>query len=134
MKDKYNELIEAAIAAKEFSYSPYSKFRVGAAILSEDGRIFKGCNVENVSYGASNCAERTAIFNGISQGVKSLKAIAITSDEEDFTYPCGICRQVIREFGKDIDIILVNTKGETKMSSIEELLPSSFSKEMLENR
>ncbi len=131
MNERYTELVKAAIAAKEFSYSPYSHFRVGAAILSEDGRVFSGCNIENVSYGATNCAERTAIFKGISEGVKSIKAIAITSDEEDFTYPCGICRQVICEFGRGIDIILVNNKGETKRSSIEELLPNSFSKETL---
>lgn len=131
MNERQIELIKAAIAAKEFSYSPYSNFRVGAAILSEDGQIFSGCNIENVSYGATNCAERTAIFKGVSEGVKSIKAIAITSDEEDFTYPCGICRQVICEFGKEIDIILVNNRGETRMSSIEELLPSSFSKETL---
>lgn len=131
MNERYTQLVNAAIAAKEFSYSPYSHFRVGAAILSEDGQIFKGCNIENVSYGATNCAERTAIFKGVSEGVKSIKAIAITSDEEDFTYPCGICRQVICEFGTEVDIILVNNKGETRMSSIEELLPSSFSKETL---
>lgn len=129
--NNYTELIKLAIAAKEFSYSPYSNFRVGAAILGDDGKMFSGCNIENASYGATNCAERTAIFKGVSQGVKNIKAIAITSDEEDFIYPCGICRQVLREFGKDIDIILINKKGETKQSSIAELLPNDFSKDKL---
>ena len=124
----YTKLIKLAVEAKEFSYSPYSKFRVGAAILAEDGEMFSGCNIENASYGATNCAERTAIFKGVSQGVKKIKAIAITSDQEDFIYPCGICRQVLREFGKDIDIILINAKGETKQSSIAELLPNEFTK------
>lgn len=131
MDDKYNTLIQSAIAAKEYSYSPYSNFRVGAAVLTENEQIFNGCNIENASYGATNCAERTAIFKAVSEGIEKIKAIAITSDEEKFTYPCGICRQVIREFGKDVNIILINTNGETKITSIEELLPHSFSKEDL---
>ncbi|MPW27036.1 cytidine deaminase [Alkalibaculum sp. M08DMB] len=130
-KENYSELIKSAIEAKEFSYSPYSHFRVGAAILSDNGKIYSGCNIENASYGASNCAERTAIFKGVSEGIDRIIAIAISSDEEDFIYPCGICRQVIREFGSNIDIVLVNANGKTKQSSIKELLPCSFSKENL---
>ena len=131
MKDKYRELIDAAVKAKEFSYSPYSNFRVGAAVLDNNGNIYSGCNIENASYGASNCAERTAIFKGVSEGVKEIRAIAVSADEEDFTYPCGICRQVIREFGNKIDVMIINKNGEIQESTIQELLPNSFSKEDL---
>ena len=120
---EYSELITMAIKAKEFAYAPYSNFRVGSAVLTEDGKIYFGCNVENASFGATNCAERTAIFKGVSEGLKKITAIAITSDDDDFVYPCGICRQVIREFGKNIDIILINNKGDIKNTSIEDLLP-----------
>ena len=128
---EYISLIKKAVEAKEFAYVPYSSFRVGSAVLTEDGRIYTGCNIENASYGATNCAERTAIFKAVSEGAVTLKAIAITSDEEDFIYPCGICRQVIKEFGDDVDVILINKHGHTKTSTIKELLPQSFSKENL---
>ncbi|KZV60420.1 cytidine deaminase [Peniophora sp. CONT] len=101
-------LIEAAISAKDGSYSPYSKFRVGAALLSADGQIIKGANIENASYGATVCAERTALVKAISEGTKDFVALVVTSDVDDIISPCGICRQFIRELcAFDMPILLV---------------------------
>ncbi|WP_058486953.1 cytidine deaminase [Defluviitalea phaphyphila] len=122
----YKKLIEKAYKAKEMAYVPYSKFQVGAAVLTDSGKIFTGCNIENASYGATNCAERTAIFKAISEGERNFKAIAIVSSSGDFTYPCGICRQVIVEFMKDGEIILANEKGEYKVYTVQEILPFAF--------
>lgn len=121
----YKELVEKAYEAMSFSYSPYSNFKVGAALLTASDEVYTGCNVENASFGATNCAERTAIFKAISEGVKDFKAIAIVSSSRDLTYPCGICRQVIVEFSKDIDIILAKDY-DYEVFKIEELLPKSF--------
>lgn len=107
------------------AYTPYSKFNVGAALLTKSGKVYTGCNVEIASYGATNCAERTAIFKAISEGEKEYKAIAVVSSSHDYTYPCGICRQVIVEFGKDIDIVVA--KGDDyEVFTIDDLLPKSF--------
>lgn len=125
MKDK--ELFQKAVAAKAHAYVPYSNFRVGAALLTKDGKIFTGCNVECASYGGTNCAERTAIFKAISEGSREFESIAIDSDNDSYTFPCGICRQVIYEFGKDIKIIVGTYKGDIQVYSIEELLPKGFS-------
>ena len=109
---KYDEIIKKAIEARENAYVPYSKFKVGAALLTEDDTIYTGCNIENASYGATNCAERTAIFKAISEGHKKIKAIAVVGSFEEYTYPCGICRQVISEFANgNIDIIIVKDKN-----------------------
>lgn len=121
----YEKLIEKAYEAMTFSYSPYSNFKVGAALLTKSGRVFTGCNIEIASYGATNCAERTAIFKAISEGEKEFAAIAVTSSSRDFTYPCGICRQVIVEFAKDIDIIVAK-EYDYEVYKIDELLPKSF--------
>lgn len=121
----YDELVKKAYEAMEFSYSPYSHFKVGAALLTESGKVYTGCNVEVVSFGATNCAERTAIFKAISEGEMNYKAIAVVSSSNDLTFPCGICRQVIVEFAKDIDIIVA--KGyDYEVYTIDELLPKSF--------
>ena len=121
----YDELVKKAYEAMEFSYSPYSHFKVGAALLTESGKVYTGCNVEVVSFGATNCAERTAIFKAISEGEMNYKAIAVVSSSNDLTFPCGICRQVIVEFAKDIDIIVA--KGyDYQVYTIDELLPKSF--------
>lgn len=121
----YQELVNKAYEAMEFAYTPYSKFNVGAALLTKSGKVYTGCNIEFASYGATNCAERTAIFKAISEGEKDFKAIAVVSSSKDYTYPCGICRQVIVEFGKDIDIIVA--KGEAfEVYTIDDLLPKSF--------
>lgn len=125
----YEKLLEMAKEAQKNAYVPYSNFRVGAAVLTKSDKVYTGCNVEIASYGATNCAERTAIYKAVSEGEKEFKAIAIVGDHET-TYPCGICRQVIVEFGKDIDIIILD-QGEMKVLTIDDLLPHSFTNEAL---
>lgn len=131
----YNKLIQKAIEARELAYCPYSNFKVGAAVLFEDGNIYTGCNIENASYGGTNCAERTAIFNAVSKGNRKLKAIALIGDTKAFTYPCGLCRQVISEFveDKDTKIIIIKNKDEYILKTFEEIMPGAFTKEDLEN-
>ena len=121
------ELIAIAHKAKEFAYSPYSNFKVGAALLTSDGKVFTGCNIENGSYGATNCAERTAIFKAVSEGVTDFEKIAIVSSGGDFTMPCGICLQVMSEFMLDKEVILSNDNGEVKILKVKEFLPYNFS-------
>lgn len=132
---KYGQLIEEAIKAREYAYAPYSKFKVGAAVLMEDDKIFTGCNIENASFGATNCAERTAIFKGVSEGLKVIKAVAVTGDPNGYTFPCGICRQVIAEFARDgqIEIVIVKNKEEYIVKTLDEILPGSFTKKDLNN-
>lgn len=119
-------LVNRAIKARENAYCPYSHFAVGAALLCEDGTIYEGCNIENVSYGLTNCAERTAIFKAVSEGHTRFKALAVVADTEGPCAPCGACRQVMSEFNIPL-IIMANLKGTIKMVSMEELLPFSFS-------
>ena len=120
-------LLQLASEASRHAYAPYSNFIVGACVLYEDGNIYKGCNVENASYGLTICAERTAISNGIVSGNKSqLKAIAIYSPNSKLCYPCGACRQWIVEFSKDATIILQDKDENPVMFSIQELLPKAF--------
>lgn len=130
---KYNELIKEALKYRERAYVPYSKFKVGAAVLMEDENVYGGCNIENASFGATNCAERTAIFRAVAEGNKKLKAIAVVGDLSTYTSPCGICRQVISEFGnKDTDIILIKSEDDYIIKKLEEMLPGAFTKEDLE--
>ena len=128
-----NELVAKAKEALENSYSPYSHFAVGAALLSTDGQVFTGCNIENSSFGATNCAERTAIFKAVSEGVKDFKAIAIVCSGDQPAYPCGICRQVIAEFAKDekIPVIIIKNENDYIVKTFEEILPGVFSKKDL---
>ena len=119
-------LMERAIKARENSYSPYSHFAVGAALLCEDSTIYEGCNIENASYGLTNCAERTAIFKAVSDGHVTFKALAVVADTEGPCAPCGACRQVMSEFKIPL-IIMGNLMGNIKIVTIEELLPFSFS-------
>jgi len=129
-KQAYKQLLEYAKQASKNSYSPYSKFKVGAAVLCEDNKVFCGTNVENVSYGLSMCAERVAIFCAISNGAKKIKAIAIYTSKGNTT-PCGACRQVIMEFTNNADIIY-NTKDDNiKIEKISSLLPKSFNKKSI---
>jgi cytidine deaminase len=130
----YQELIKSAIESKQFSYSPYSNFRVGAALLSDDNRIFTGCNVESSSYGLTMCAERTAIFKAYSEGERKFIAIAVAADTEDYISPCGACRQVISDLCGDIDVILINKNNDHKIFKASELLPFAFSDKELNNR
>jgi cytidine deaminase len=126
MSKRYKELVAAAINAKEFAHAPYSKFRVGAAILTKDGRIITGCNIESSSYGLTICAERTAIFKAYSEGIKEFTAIAVVSDDPDFTPPCGACRQVLVDLAGDIDFVMANAKNKLKILRLKSLLPFAF--------
>ena len=128
----YQKLVEMAYEAMEKAYVPYSNFNVGAALLTKSGKVFTGCNVEWASYGATNCAERTAIFKAVSEGEREFAAIAIVSRTMDITYPCGICRQVISEFADgDMDIVLAKGK-EYKVFKLSEMMPYSFDKSELD--
>lgn len=130
---KQEELVVAAKRAYENAYAPYSKFRVGAAILLENGQVFSGCNVENASYGLTNCAERTAIFSAVSAlGAKQvrIRAIAVVNDRRVACSPCGACRQVISEFGCDADVFYLGPHGIVH-SSMRELLPDGFGSDSL---
>ena len=128
-------LMARAVEAMSKAYAPYSGFCVGAALLCEDGTVYEGCNVENASYGATNCAERTAFFKAISEGKRKFTAIALCGGKggklTDFTAPCGVCRQVMREFcGKDFLIYLTNGE-QLQQYTLEQLLPQSFGPEHL---
>lgn len=126
------KLICEAINAKERAYVPYSKFKVGAAVLAEDNIIYTGCNIENASYGATNCAERTAIFKAVYEGNRKIKAIAVVGSSGNYTFPCGICRQVIAEFAdEDIQIVLIKNEREYMTKTMEEILPGAFTKKDL---
>ena len=125
------ELVQKAIEAMSFAYAPYSNYYVGAALLTDEDEVYTGCNVENASYGATNCAERTAVFKAVSEGKRRLKAIAIaggSGDNMGMAYPCGVCRQVLREFSEPSQmlIIVAGKDFEYREFSLEELLPESF--------
>ncbi|KAI8647722.1 cytidine deaminase [Parasitella parasitica] len=125
--EEQKELFTLALEARETSYSPYSKFRVGAALMASDGKLFKGCNVENASYGAAICAERTAFVKAVSEGHREFRALAVSTDQEDFISPCGICRQFISEFAtKDMPVYFLNKDGDHRQYKFEELLPFAF--------
>ena len=129
-EQEIKNLIDHAIVAREKTNSPYSRFGVGAALLCEDGIIYEGCNIENASYGLTNCAERTAIFKAVSEGHTKFKALAVVADTEGPCSPCGACRQVISEF--DIpQIILANLKGNYRVLDLDELLPFRFGADSL---
>ena len=128
----YQLLLDAAVEASGHAYTPYSHFKVGAALLTANGKIYKGCNIENASYSSTNCAERTAIFKAVSEGCTDFKAIAIIGHKENeplqFCPPCGTCRQVLAEFCEpDFEIVLMNDAGEIKVFTLAELLPEHFS-------
>ena len=132
MDQQIKELIKIALSMRKMSYTPYSHFNVGAALLSADGTIYTGCNIENASYTPTNCAERTAFFKAVSEGVKDFTAIAIAGGKEDaveldYCPPCGVCRQVMSEFCRDdFKIILVKSETEYKEYTLTELLPERF--------
>lgn len=125
------KLIELALDAKEnMTYTPYSKFNVGCVVEMEDGSVYQGGNIEIVSYSPTICAERVAIFKAVSEGKREIKKIVITGDNKD-TFPCGVCRQVIREFAKNPEIIIANSKDDYKKYTLEEIFPHSFGPEEL---
>jgi cytidine deaminase len=119
-------LIEAAKQARENAHAPYSNFRVGAALRSTSGRIFGGCNVENATYGLTICAERVAIFKALSEGERGFSAIAVVTDTEVLTPPCGACRQLIWEFCGDIPVSMANLKSKMEVIQMRELFPRPF--------
>jgi len=126
----YESLIAKAMEAREKAHVPYSHFAVGAALLARSGRIYTGCNVENASYGLSICAERTAVFKAVSEGERDFEAIAVVTEKG--VTPCGACRQVLLEFGEDIQVIVANGAGEYRVFTLQELLPQAFTPKHLE--
>jgi cytidine deaminase len=125
----YENLIAEAMKAREKAHAPYSRFAVGAALLAKSGRIYTGCNVENASYGLSTCAERVAVFKAVSEGERDFEAIAVVTEKG--VPPCGACRQVLMEFGEDIQVIVANGAGEYRVFTLRELLPEAFTPEHL---
>ena len=126
----YEALIAKAMEAREKAHAPYSHFAVGAALLAKSGRVYTGCNVENASYGLSICAERAAVFKAVSEGEQDFEAIAIVT--ENGVTPCGACRQVLMEFGEDIQVIVADETGGYRVFGLQELLPEAFTPEHLE--
>ena len=120
------ELCQKAIEMMDRAYIPYSRFPVGAALLCADGTVFTGCNIENAAYGCTICAERTAIVKAVSEGHRDFVRIAIAGTSADFCVPCGTCRQVMMEFAPGLEIICMNSKGESKKFALKELLPYGF--------
>ena len=138
MADKttlYQSLMDAAVAAREFSYSPYSGYRVGAALLGKSGRVYTGCNVENAGYTPTNCAERTAVFKAVSEGEREFAAIAVVGGTEEAMdsacTPCGVCRQVLAEFCPADTPVILGSPEEWRVLTLGELLPFAFTKENL---
>ena len=131
MKHSEKELIDAATDVRERAYAPYSNFKVGAAVETEEGDIYTGCNVESASYGLTVCAERVAIWKGISRGVTKFGRIAVVVDTEELTPPCGVCRQIIWEFCGDVPVILANLHGKTETIQMGDLLPRAFDSKFL---
>ncbi len=127
---EHEDLIAKAMEAREKAHAPYSQFAVGAALLAKSGRVYTGCNVENASYGLSICAERTAVFKAVSEGERDFEAIAVVTEKG--VTPCGACRQVLLEFGDDIQVIVANGAGEYRIFGLQELLPEAFNSKDLE--
>ncbi len=130
-KEQMNGLIAKAKEARKFSQSKYSHFKVGAALVTSDGEVFTGCNVESSSYGLTICAERVALTKALSEGKTKFKAIAVVAKEGEFCPPCGACRQLLYDYAPDIDVILTNGK-ENKVYKLKELLPHAFEDSQLE--
>lgn len=127
------DLIKAAMEAKEHAYAPYSNFRVGAALLTKDGKIYQGCNIENAGYTPTNCAERTAFFKAVYEGERNFEAIAVNGDTDDYLYPCGVCRQVMAEFcAPDFKVFVSKKNGEYLEFTLAEILPGAFTSTELE--
>lgn len=131
---KMDQLIEQSKLAREMAYVPYSKFKVGAALLAEDGTVYRGCNIENAGYSMTNCAERTAFFKAVSEGVRDFKAIAVVADTPGPCSPCGACRQVMSEFcAPDMPVYLTNMNGDVQQTTVAELIPGAFNTEDMKN-
>jgi cytidine deaminase len=127
----FKKLLEAAHAAAKRTYSPYSKYPVGAAVVTTEGQVFTGCNVENASFGGTICAERTALVKAISEGHTKFQSMAIVCSKAKNCWPCGICRQFLCEFGVELDIVVEDEQGEVKVLKLKELLPNHFGPDKL---
>ncbi|HEX8287374.1 MAG TPA: cytidine deaminase [Pyrinomonadaceae bacterium] len=126
-----NDLIEKAKEARERAVAPFSNFKVGAALETDEGEIFIGCNIENASYGLTMCAERVAIFKAVSEGKRAFSRIAVVADTDNLTPPCGACRQLIWEFCGDVEVLMGNTNGKIETFQMSELLPKAFDAKFL---
>ena len=139
-REQISSLCEQALAMREKAYVPYSRFAVGAGLMTEDGKIYGGCNIENLSFGATNCAERTAIFKAVSEGSTVLRALAIAggaagTEPDDYCAPCGICRQVMTEFaGEEFEIFLVRSANDWQRYTMDEILPLQFKQWKVRNK
>jgi cytidine deaminase len=131
MTTTHDDLIAAASLARENAHAPYSNFRVGAAVRARSGRVFTGCNVENSTYGLTLCAERVAIFKAISEGERGFDAVAVVTDTDALTPPCGACRQIIWEFCGDAEVVLANLTGKVEVHRVSALFPKPFDSSML---
>lgn len=128
------KLLQLAKEARQQAYVPYSKFPVGAAIITKDGKVYQGCNIENASFGLTNCAERTAIFKAVSEGETAFEAIAVIADTTGPVSPCGACRQVMVEFCEPtMPVYLTNLNGDVQQTTVGELLPGAFTTEDLQD-
>lgn len=125
-------LFEAALHARSKAIAPFSKFLVGAALEADDGAIYTGCNIENASYGLTICAERVAVFKALSEGARKFKRMAVAADTDTLTPPCGACRQILWEFCRDAEIVLVNPRGTTESFRMADLLPRAFDASFLD--
>jgi cytidine deaminase len=128
----HGELLQAALRAREHALAPYSNYRVGAALLAADGRVFTGCNIESSSFGLTICAERVALFKAVSEGARSFTAVAVTAGPEKPCTPCGACRQVLWEHARDVAVITGSGTGELEERRLADLLPEPFDQRILE--
>ena len=126
MPSNDEELIKRARHAQKNAYAPFSQYKVGAALLTDNGQIYSGCNVENSTYGATNCAERTAVFTAVCDGARSFQKIVVVTDSEEPVMPCGICRNVLYEFSPNMEIIAVGASGKTERIQLSALFPRGF--------
>jgi len=131
MNEELKELVESARQVREKAYAPFSNFRVGAAVLTKDGKIYTGCNIESASYGLTVCAERVAIWKAVSEGESEFTNVAVVADTEELTPPCGVCRQIIWEFCGDVPVTFANLKGNVETVQMKELLPRAFDTKFL---
>jgi cytidine deaminase len=132
-QEVFKQLIDAAQQARLHSVAPFSNFQVGAAVRTEDGKIYTGCNVESASYGLTVCAERVAIWKALSEGERNFTELAVVADTETLTPPCGTCRQIIWEFARNADIVFANLQGESEVFHVADLLPRAFDARFLKS-
>jgi cytidine deaminase len=125
-------LIAAARAVREYAVAPFSNLKVGAALETADGAIVTGCNIENATYGLTICAERVAVFKALSEGYRAFRRVAVVADTDQLTPPCGACRQILWEFGGNLEVILANLKGQPERHQLADLLPHPFDRRLLD--